>query len=216
MPEYMAPSAPPLLMGDLYAATEDPPTSYATQYEDLRLLGGMKVGDYKAGLGSYVATSIQWRFPENSYVATVCSTSRTSRKEMEGEKYPYLYDDIWVGEEDMEAFPQVRYSECRGSFLENFAMSTGRMPVSIMEWLEEQHKSYIWCWTGYHIHKEEVSSVNAAYCPVDIYLQKSMDRRRDADKYEHWIAVDVVAPSMVHESRDMKYHGFKTVGGYYM
>ena len=84
-----------------------------------------------------------------------------------------------------------------------------------MECLALQGIPYVWCWAGYRIHGKEVCGVDAAYCPIDIYIQKSIDRHWDEEEYDHWIAVDIVAPCMAHASLDMRYYGRRPLPGYY-
>ena len=186
------------------------------------LLGGMKIEDYPKRQSSYVATYIQFQRPEYwnpedmpGEIITVCSTNWTSIADKEGDARPYLYNDVWCGPEDVKSFPKVLYSSRCGRVHEVLPMPKDPYE-SIMEYLEAEGIPYVWCWTGYHVHSVEVCSLDASYCPVDVFMQSSHQRHAQGDLYDHYIATDVVAPSMVHCSNTMIFRGTRTMDGYYV
>ena len=115
----------------------------------------------------------------------------------------------------MVDFPKVQYSTRLGRVDQLFPM--GAEPYSsMMAYLESEDIDYVWAWTGYHVHHKEVNTVDAQYCPIDVFIQTRNQRRTHDDEYDHYIAIDIVEPSMVHNANQLKYQGTVNFPGYYV
>ena len=73
----------------------------------------------------------------------------------------------------------------------------------------------------FYTHGVEECAVDSAYCPIDIYVQRcSPERMNKREVFDHYIAVDIIAPCMAHTTaarrQCMKYQGESIHEGYYV
>ena len=154
---------------------------------------------------------------------TVCSTSFISREDIAGERVSYLNDDVWYGHEDEDDFPRVAHSQYLGTVRDVFCPDGGaEVPGSFMALMVLGGvEAWSFAWTGYHIHGVEVCAVDSAYCPIDVYVQRSsFERMNHREEFEHYVAVDIIAPCMAHTTAPcrlaMKYQGQSIHEGYFV